>query len=387
MMLRSERYLYGERLVEAFEGGSSVDLGGVHFDFSSTASLLVRLSGKMDPWPLLELVDSSRVNSACIWMATESVAPEGRIRGDQLPCFHFPWFQGLAAQEMDIAARYEARVLKERSLREPQSTLGERFWQYFDELVRVQQGDTVRSSPRFEKLMTTDPFAHPADKLRAAATLELWRGGEFVCAAVAPIIVQSSDSFAAGASFLRTLEARIKSRSRVTPPARGRVPAIGIRGSPQASQSLTEWDHLALQLFEAFEHHDHLTKEVFDAGLRSPVLRSQHRMRSVLRLVFEDGARLGWAAKEAEASELMRPEALRHHQRRKAGKQGAEITARKKAESAAASKRMAQELADSLWQRHPNWSKAAVARKIAKKVGRSESSVRQSLKKPAKERS
>lgn len=384
----SDEYDLSNKLAAACASGQSIDFEEVVFDFRPTATALARIPRPLVRFPFLELVRARSAFDECVLSVIQSEDAEYPFwrAYSQSACFRFPW---VATPSPDEVARSTSRYSKyaqmERGLDLSAHELERRAWECFNGLMRVQAGDVIRSSLRSERVETEDPFVHPADSYSAKITLELWRGKHFVGAAVAPLEVVSEESLlASDAGLLRTLEKRIRSRSLV---ARSMLRRGAISAPNSAPEPASPWDEVALELFGAYQRIDKVTAEIFDDGLKSPFLRSRHRMRALMIQLFEEGTKFGRASMDIEVSERIRPEALRHHQRRQDGKEGAAIAARNRAKSAAASKRMAQELADSLWQRHPNWSKAAIARKIAKKVGRSESSVRQSLKKPAKEQS
>lgn len=390
----------GERLVKEFEfslskklaaacaNGRPTDFEKVIFDFTPTAAAFSRIPRPLDWLPFHELVEARSIFDNCVLSVIPSEDAESLLWRDysQRACFRFPWVATPSPDEVARSiSRYSKYAQMERGLDLSAHELERRAWECFNGLMRVQAGDVIRSRLRSERVESADPFVHPADGYSATITLELWRCHDFVCAAVTPLEVVSGESlFARGAGLLSTLEKRIRSRSLM---ARSMLRTGAVTAPDSAPGPTSPWDEVALQLFGAYERIDTVTAEIFDDGLKSPFLRSRRRMRALMIQLFEEGTKFGRASMDIEVSERIRPEALRHHQRRQDGKEGAAIAARKRAKSAAASKRMAQELADSLWQRHPNWSKAAIARKIAKKVGRSESSVRQSLKKPAKEQS
>jgi hypothetical protein len=382
-----DEYHLSAELAAACASGQSTSFEEVIFDFRPTATALARIPRPLDWIPFHELIDPRYVFDDCVLsvIPCEDAESFRRRESSQKTCFRFPWVATPSPDEAERSILRFAGYAQKRGLGLSARELEQRAWECFNSLIRVQAGDTIRSSLRSERVETEDPFVHPADRYSAKITLELWRGQHFVCAAISPLeIVSGESTFARGVGLLRTLEKRIRSRSLM---ARSILRPGAISGPGSSLEPSSTWDEIALQLFGAYQRIDEVTAAIFDDGLKSPFLRSRRRMRDLMIQLFEEGTKFGRASMDIEVSERMRPEALKHHQRRQDGKAGAAISARKKTQSAADVKRKAQELADSLWQRHPNWSKAAIARKIAKKVGRSESSVRQGLKKPAKERS
>lgn len=371
------RHLSAGELVTACLNRTSVILEGVRFDFTRVGDSIAKIPGRIDSYPFAALVRDDEAFTACFFKVCPGTDSESPVSGDWQP-LRFPWS---IKPSLETVGRDIRRHLQLSDQPDADSTkLKQRFWEVFEGLFFVRPGDVISFVPESDPSKATEPFAHPSDRYAVRLRIEVWRDNKLQFVAGTPLEVRSQEHFAANPDFLSTLEERVFNRSSVRRPRSGYRPG----GFQSALMDQTDWDIAARALVDGYDRIEDGIDGLNQIFVPSSPFRCPRSARRFLMGLFEAGARFGWVAKAAETEELMKPDALKHYQRRLTGKESGERGARGRTRAAKVANQDAQALADDMWLRHPNLSKSAVAKKIAKRVGKSANTIRQGIRKPDK---